>query len=318
VSLIEKASKRLEELKRTGVEIPDGLAAKGGTRNDQLLDDDSPTIPDLVIAKASVPDLRGARATFPNSAIEQPVRTAKTVVLDIARLAAQGFITPDSPRSPIANEFRVIKRPLIANVQGRAGVRPKNANLVMLTSALAGEGKSFCALNLALSIALELDNTVLLVDADVASPSILDMLGLPHTRGLMDVLTDPKLNLADVILRTNVEKLSILPAGTSQQRATELLASDQMKRLVDDVATRYPDRIIVFDSPPLLLTTESPVLATHMGQIVVVVEAEKTTASVLKHAMGTIEQCPVVMMTLNKARVSEIGPYYGYGYRYAP
>jgi receptor protein-tyrosine kinase len=132
----------------------------------------------------------------------------------------------------------------------------------------------------------------------------------------MDVLTDPKLDLSSVLLRTDVDKLSILPAGTLHERATELLASDAMTRFVDDIAARYPDRIVVFDSPPLLLTTESPVLATHMGQIVVVVEAERTNEGTVKRALASIENCPIVMMVLNKARASDIGRYYGYGYGY--
>jgi receptor protein-tyrosine kinase len=88
-----------------------------------------------------------------------------------------------------------------------------------------------------------------------------------------------------------------------------------MTRLVHEIASRYPDRIIVFDSPPLLLTTESPVLATHMGQIVVVVEADQTTSSTVKQALATVERCPVVMMVLNKARSSDMSAYYGYGYQ---
>jgi protein-tyrosine kinase len=318
MSLIEKASKRLEELKRTGVEIPDGLgAASTRTRDETRPALDKPSLPELAVGRAEIPEIRNGRPA--GAPAPSPVaRTAKRINIDLSRLATQGFITPDSPRSPIANEFRVIKRPLLSNVQGRSGVRPKSANLIMVTSALAGEGKSFCALNLALSIALELDNTVLLVDADVASPSLLGLLDMPHTRGLMDVLTDAKLDLSDVILRTNVENLSILPAGTPHQRATEHLASDATTRLVHEMATRYPDRIIVFDSPPLLLTTESPVLAAYMGQILVVVEAERTTTATLRHALSTLEQCPVVMTMLNKARASDLGPYYGYGSRYAP
>lgn len=319
MSLIEKASKRLEELKRAGVTIPDGLAASGPVpaQNEARGAADGPSTPEPIAGRADIQELRGGWSAA--AAVRAPgPRRGKMVTIDLARLAAQGFVTPDAPHSPIANEFRVIKRPLIATAQGKSGARAKNANLVMLTSALAGEGKSFCAVNLAMSIAMELDNTVLLVDSDVASPSLLDMFGLPPARGLMDVLTDPKLDLASVLLRTNVEKLSILPAGTPHQRATELLASDAMKGLVEEIATRYPDRIVIFDSPPLLLTTESPVLATHMGQIVVVVEAERTTASALKHGLATIEQCPIVTTMLNKARVSDIGPYYGYGSRYAP
>lgn len=317
MSLIEKAAKRLEELKRTGVDIGDAVSGPDRAGDEPVGRDLH--VPDLIARTLEIPELRGPRAEPARPAPPiSPSRRSKKVTFDLARLAAQGFVTPDAPRSPIATEFRVIKRPLIANVQGRSGIRPKNANLIMITSALAGEGKSFCALNLAMSIAMELDNTVLLVDADVARPSILPMLELPPSPGLMDILGNPKLDPAEMFLRTNVEKLSILPAGTPHQRATELLASEAMNRLVDEMASRYPDRIIIFDSPPLLLTTESPVLATHMGQIVVVVEAERTTANALKQALTSIEQCPVVMTMLNKARASDAGPYYGYGYHYAP
>jgi receptor protein-tyrosine kinase len=134
----------------------------------------------------------------------------------------------------------------------------------------------------------------------------------------MNVLTDPAIRLPDVLLRTNVPKLTILPAGTQQRRATELLASEAMERLIADVANRYADRIVIFDAPPLLPTTESRVLAKHMGQVVVVVEADKTTHSALKQALVTLESCPTVMTLLNKASRSDVGSYYGYrGYGYA-
>lgn len=133
---------------------------------------------------------------------------------------------------------------------GRSNTPISNGNLIMVTSALPGEGKSFTAINLAISIAMELDNTVMLVDADVARPSVLNMLGLPPSKGLLDVLQDNSLDISGVLLRTNIEKLSILPSGTPHPRATELLASDIMIRLLDDMASRYNDRIIIFDSPP--------------------------------------------------------------------
>ncbi|MGH8682536.1 MAG: XrtA-associated tyrosine autokinase [Burkholderiales bacterium] len=297
VSLIEQAAKRLEELKRAGVE---GAGAPSDVQ----------------------PEARGHGPATPlpprrdTSRPAEPARISRTVRIDLARLGAEGFVTPESPRSPIANEFRVLKRPLLANAQPKSGTRSKNTNLIMVTSSLAEEGKSFTAVNLALSMAMELDTTVLLVDADVANPSLLQMLGLPQTKGLLDVLTDDKLDLRDVMLRTNVDKLSLLPAGTSHPRATELLASDAMTRLVEEMANRYPDRIIVFDSPPLLLTTESRALAGHMGQIVLVVEAERTTAAAVKTALGTIESCPIILTVLNKTRTPELGSYYGYGYGY--
>jgi exopolysaccharide/PEP-CTERM locus tyrosine autokinase len=314
VSLIEQAAKRLEELRKSGADVsvervdnqadePGNahapVSARGPSRNPAV---------ELPAAAESAP----AGVTSPRR--ENAQATSRAVRIDLARLAAAGFVTPDTPRTQLAADFRPIKRPLLANAQSTAISRPHNANLVMVTSAVAREGKSFTALNLAMSMAMELDNTVLLVDADVANPAMLEILGLPASKGLMDVLTDSELDLSSVILKTNVDNLTVLPAGARHPRATELLASDVMTHLVDEMAVRYPDRIIVFDSPPLLLTTESPVLATHMGQIVVVVEAERTAESTLMLALAKIEKCPIVMTLLNKA--TNLGPYYRYGYGY--
>lgn len=237
--------------------------------------------------------------------------------LDLEAISASGLLVPQATRSQLADEYRVIKRPLIANAMGRSSATIQNGNLIMITSALPGEGKSFTAINLAISIAMELDNTVMLVDADVSRPSILNMLGLPPAPGLLDVVVKNSVDISSVLLRTNIEKLSILPSGTAQARATELLASDAMIRLLDDMSGRYSDRIIIFDSPPLLLTTESRALATHMGQIVVVVNAENTAQAAVKQAVAAIEACPVKMMVLNQARQSSTDGYgYGYGYGY--
>jgi exopolysaccharide/PEP-CTERM locus tyrosine autokinase len=237
------------------------------------------------------------------------------VTLDLEAMAASGLLVPNQSRSLLANEFRVIKRPLIANAMGKGSNPIQNGNLIMVTSALPGEGKSFTAVNLAISIAMELDNTVMLVDADVARPSVLTMLGLPPAEGLLDVVKDDSLDISQVLLHTNVEKLSILPSGTSHPRATELLASESMIRLLDDISKRYPDRIIVFDSPPLLLTTEARALATHMGQIVIVVQSGTTTQAAVREAISTIESCPLKMMVLNQATQSA-SDRYGYGYAY--
>jgi protein-tyrosine kinase len=253
---------------------------------------------------------------------ELPSGAGRKIELNLQALATAGMVTPNAPRSITADQYRVIKRPLIRNATGRGAAVLNHGNLIMVTSALAGEGKSFTSINLALSIAAELDHTVMLVDADVARPSVLRMLGAEQAargedgkiRGLLDVL-EGRRELSDVLLRTNVDKLTILPAGGFHERATELLASDAMRQLLDGMARRYPDRIVIFDSPPLLLTTEARVLATHMGQIVVVVHAERTAQSAVASALATIESCPVRMLLLNQARTSSEGTYgYGYGY----
>ncbi|CAN7752733.1 XrtA-associated tyrosine autokinase [Pseudorhodoferax sp. LjRoot39] len=286
-SLIEQASRRLEQLRQAGVAVPDIVANP---------------------AAAAAPVAPGPVAPAP----ARPSVISRQVDLDLDALTVAGFVSPNAPRSQIADQYRVIKRPLIANAMGKGTSPIVNGNLIMVTSAVAGEGKSFNALNLALSIATELNNTVMLVDADVARPSILRMLGLPASRGLLDLLVDDKADLSQVLLRTNIDKLTLLPSGTPHPRATELLASDAMNTLIADIARRYSDRIVIFDSPPLLLTTESRVLATHMGQIVVVVHAEKTLRNDVQHALATIESCPVKMMVLNQAKAGA-GEGYGYG-----
>jgi exopolysaccharide/PEP-CTERM locus tyrosine autokinase len=243
-----------------------------------------------------------AAAAAPKAEHATPKYTTRRVELDLARMREMGMVTAAGGRTSLLEDFRIIKRPLLqrAFAERRPGDKP--GNLIMLTSSLPGEGKTYSAINLAMSIAMELDHTVLLVDADVARPSVLRTLGLPAQRGLMDLLVDDKLDMGEVMLRTNVDTLSILPAGTSTPRATELLASSTMSNLVNEIANRYPDRIVIFDSPPLLLTSESHVLASHMGQIVVVVEAQTTTQHALKEALSQLNGLNNVNLIYNKTR----------------
>lgn len=326
MSIIEQAVRRLEELRRSGIEPPRPAGLHGGEPQGT-----PPARPDAVPAgraaaqPAPVDEAPGRSSrTAPYATLlgrpvapsdEAPGKSSRQVNIDLAQLAAAGYLTPDALRGQMADEFRVIKRPLLANVQTMAGQPGQRPNLILVTSSVPGEGKTFVSVNLAISLAMELDKTVLLVDADVSRPSVLKRLGLPASPGLLDILTDPALGVSDVLLRTNIPKLSLLPAGRPQNRATELLASDAMTRLLDELASRYADRILVFDAPPLLPSTESRVLATHMGQVVFVVEANHTSQKTLEQALATIEECPLVMPLLNKIGRSEVGSYYGY---YAP
>ena len=288
-SLIEQAANRLEQLRQAGADVPAKPA----------------------VAAALV---HTSTAVFPTPDAPAPSQS-RQIVINMDVLVASGIVSPNAPRSQIADQFRVIKRPLIKNAMGKGASVLAHGNLIMITSAMPGEGKTFTAINLAMSIATELDNTVMLVDADVARPSVLRMLGLANGPGLLDLIVDESKDLSSFLLKTNIEKLTILPSGTPHPRATELLASDAMAHLLEDMATRYADRIIVFDSPPLLPTTESRVLATHMGQIVVVVQAGKTLKSEVKQALAAIEACPVKLMLLNQASTIFEGGY-GYGYWY--
>lgn len=347
-SLIEQAAKRLEQLRQAGIEVPDigapaparptpampagastapvppegGAPSPAGTRAAPVAGfAPAPVVAAPVPAVAPAPLSAAASAALAASVADarrgDPHPGSRRVDLDLVAIGASGIVTPNAPRTRMADQYRVIKRPLISNAMGKGAATIRHANLIMVTSALAGEGKSFTAINLAMSIAAELDRTVMLVDADVARPSVLRVLGLPPGAGLLELL-EGKAQMADVLLRTNVDKLTILPSGSPHPRATELLASDAMRQLLNDMATRYADRIIIFDSPPLLLTTESRVLASHMGQIVIVVHAGKTLQADVQHALSTIESCPVRMMLLNKAQSIAHGAYgyggYGYGY----
>jgi receptor protein-tyrosine kinase len=245
VSIIEEAARRLEQLRNAGsafrrVRVP--FAA--------------PVAPDQgetgVLLPRSTRDITeeksGARTSLDATPISPERAIAKSVQIDLTRLEATGIITPQSPRSKAADEFRILKRPLLANARGASGIPVARGNLIMVTSSVPGEGKSFVSVNLAMSIAMEVDSTVLLVDGDVIAPGVPQVLGLPPAKGLVDLLTDQNLDVGDVLLRTNVPRLSLLPAGTANERASELLASAAMMELLDELSSRYsgPDHPLRF------------------------------------------------------------------------
>lgn len=237
------------------------------------------------------------------------------VTIDLERLAAAGMVTPVNTRSLLAEEYRAIKRPLLKNAFGPHLEHTRPPNLIMVTSALAGEGKSFTSINLAMSIAMEMDHTVLLVEADVAKPAIANYLGIGNDdrRGLVDYLADEHLGLEDLLTRTNVPKLTLLRAGRSHPNATELLASQNMQRLTDELAQRYQDRVVIFDAAPLLMSSEAVVLASLVGQVVVVVESGKTPQRVVNDALGLLGKDKNIGVVLNK-NVGSASRGLGYGY----
>ena len=321
MSLIEQAARRLEELRRSGAELPERDAESPYSTTPS----GAQPVPEAIIkaieergVDGSLPFITSSRAENRERARVREVPApsqrvpSREVVINLTQLKAAGFVTPDAPTSPIADEFRVVKRPVIRNALGQGDTKVRHGNLVMVTSALPGEGKTFTSINLAMSMAMEYDSRVLLVDGDVAHPSFPNMLGTPHAPGLLDLLTRDDLDVGDALVRTNVDRLTLMPAGARQRRSTELLASEQMATLLRELASRYADRIIIFDSPPLLATTEARVLATHMGQIVMVVAADATSHHALQQALSTIESCDIVLMLLNKASRTDAGMYYGY------
>lgn len=247
-----------------------------------------------------------------------PDRRPKQVTIDIPNLISRGIITPQTKRNRTVEEFRLIKRMLLSR-RWDEGDAP--GNTIVVTSALPSEGKTTTAINLAMSIAAEEDLRVLLVDADFIKPDALRQLGVSASKGLIDVLQDPRMDISDVILRTNIDKLSLIPSGQLHERCTELLASARMDELISELAHRYEDRILIFDSPPVLVTTESVTLASHMGQVMFVVQAGRTKRESVMSALELIGDRPGLGLVLNRttARLGnmEFGSYYGsYGYGY--
>jgi receptor protein-tyrosine kinase len=304
VSIIEKAASRIDKQRQ----IPAHAVNPTHSPVESAMDGGPAAV--LVEVPAAAP-AQAAPSAAPDAA---PARNRR-VELDLNRMRELGMVTAAGGRTNLLEEFRIIKRPLLKRAFAERGPKDNPTNLIMITSSLPGEGKTYCAINLAMSIAMELDHTVLLVDADVARPSVLRTLGLPTQRGLMDILVDKELDLGDVMLRTNVDTLAILPAGTATPRATELLASSTMTAMLHELANRYPDRVIIFDSPPLMLTSEARVLASHMGQIVVVVEAQTTTQHAVKESLQQLEGMSNVNLIYNKTRdIPGIEETYDYHY----
>lgn len=315
MSIIEQAAKRLEELNRAGIDVPWAATgrADNALRKDNLgvlpLPQPGPALTAEAAPRTAVP----ANDTPVRDAAEEPPRV--DVVLDIERLERTGQLVPMQTRTLLAEEFRAIKRPLLKNARSKKSAANR-LSLIMVTSALPGEGKTFFAINLAMSIATEIDLSVLLIDADVVRQDAMDRLGVAAEGGLLDLLTDPSLSLDDVVLRTNVPKLSLLPAGRRNNLSTELLASSAMDKLLQRLANEFPRQVVVFDAPPLLLTSQAKVLASRVGQVVLVVEASRTQRNVVEQAFAVVEQCPIVLSVLNKASERASGAGYGYGYGY--
>jgi len=243
-------------------------------------------------------------------------RAALEPTLKVTDKLGELILSPEGGRDRTAEEFRMIKRPLLVNAFNRVASDGRHGNLIMVSSSVQGEGKTFVSLNLAISITMELDSTVLLVDADVAKPGLSKMLGVADKPGLIEHLADRQKGISGLLLRTDISKLTVLPAGQKHKRSTELLASATMKRLLEELSSRYRDRIVLFDSPPLLETSEASVLASLMGQVVIVVEHEATSQVIVKEALSQFENADNVYLVLNKCKKNIFSGEYGYGYSY--
>jgi exopolysaccharide/PEP-CTERM locus tyrosine autokinase len=270
-------------------------------------------------ARTSQP--QSSRSGLPRSAI--PISERKKVAIgghkihvEQSDLIEGGLLAPLDQAVAVADEFRRIKRPLIANATETRPAPAPNQNVIMIASALPGAGKTFCAVNLAVSISLERELNVLLVDADVAKPHISRAFGLEDAPGLIDLLLDETVDVGDLLVRTDVNDIQLLPAGRRHPQATELLASERMSKIVSELSTRYADRIILLDSPPLLITSEAQALAGQVGQIALVVEAGSTTEHALSQTIESLDANKAINIILNKTRHWGPGGYYGSEYYY--
>lgn len=284
---------------------------------------EAPRTPEAEILPPEPPVVEAAPAPKP-SPRKDVAKAAPAVVpnrqgtIDRARLAAAGMIVPGTPVTGISEEYRIVKREIIRNFAGTAN-RPvvPRGHRVLIASANPGEGKTFSAVNLALSLAVEADHDVLLIDADIAKPSVLGALGLESGPGLMDALADPHLPLGDCLIQTDIPGLKVMPAGTQHMHDTELLASARTEALLGQLEAGAPGRIVILDSPPVLAASPAAVLAGHVGQLIMVVRADQTLESSLRDAIGLMGACPHIQLLLNGVKFSpggrRFGTYYGQG-----
>ena len=269
--------------------------------------------PDMVAASSDLVTVP-ARKSRPKPV----VFTGAPHPIDRKRLREQGMIVPEGSVTGLLEEFRIVKRQvlLMAAQLREANAEDPKAQRVLVCSPLPGEGKTYCSVNLALSMAAEKEAEVLLVDADFAKPSVLSTLGLPGGPGLMDALVNPSLDVADLVLGTDVPGLWVLPAGNATNSDSEYLNSARTAEVLGRLTQGAPHRMVIFDSPPALAASPAAELAQYVGQAVVVARADSTAQGALEDAISLLAACPNIQLLLNAANFSpsgrRFGTYYGY------
>ena len=255
---------------------------------------------------------------FHGAAAAEPVAfralpwTGPVQAIDRTKLVDGGFLRPDSAVTAMSEEFRLLKRDLLSQLRDS-----QRGNRILVCSAHSGEGKSFCAINLALSLAAEKDREILLVDADFGKPGIPAALGLESGPGLMDALADPTIAIEECVIRTDIPSLAVLPAGQRSHDDTEYLASARTEQLLKRLTDGRPDRVLIFDSPPLLAASPAAVLASHVAIALLVVRADSTSESALREAAAMLKGGAQVQLLLNAVRFNggsrRFGSYYAKG-----
>jgi protein-tyrosine kinase len=252
----------------------------------------------------------------PIAARVEPVRPREgAATIDRTLLADRGLLVPGAPIGALAEEFRLIKRQLLATAKIVQNEAPAKARTMLVCSAQPNDGKTYCALNLAISLAAERDTEVLLIDADFAKPDVLSSIGLKEGPGLLDALADATVNIENCVIATDIARLSVLPAGTKTNTDTELLASKRTAELIAALLAADPKRILLFDSPPVLAASPASVLAGHVGQVMLVVRADRTSDGDLREAVAMLDGCDHIQLVLNAVSYApggrRFGSYYG-------
>lgn len=228
--------------------------------------------------------------------------------IDRDHLRSGGLLVPEDPVTGLLEEFRIVKRELLADA--RAGDTAL-ARRILVCSPHSGEGKTYCATNLAIALAAERGLEVVLVDADVLKPSVTERLGIAAGRGLMDALADPAIKPESLVIATDIEGLFVLPAGTATSLDAEYLASARTAEVLNRLTEGAPDRILIFDTPPALAASPAAELAQHVGQALLVVRADETSRAALEDAQQLLSACGDIKLLLNAARYSPSGRRFG-------
>ena len=240
-----------------------------------------------------------------------PPVTTRKISIDREALRGAAYFPEAGTESRFANYYRQIKAPVLQRAFA-PGATPEQ-RVVLVSSALPGDGKTFNSINLALSLARERDSSVLLVDADVPKPRVSNILGIEGERGLLDALVNETLDPESLVLRTDVPGLELLPSGTRTDNASELLTSARMRQISARLCSSNARRIVLFDAPPLLVSSEARALLLVPGQILLVVRAFKTPRRAVRDALGLIEEDRLTGVILNEGS-ADLGANYYYDY----
>ncbi|QDH34757.1 AAA family ATPase [Porphyrobacter sp. YT40] len=312
-SLFERADAAFGlDPRREGPKLPEVPPVPQALRRPAPQAQSAPTQPaPPSFAKAPPPPVAEPAAPAPAPAPEAPRAVAfcgPSAAIDRETLREGGLIVPEDPVTGLLEEFRIVKRELLADA--RAGGRAL-ARRILVCSPHQGEGKTYCAINLAIALAAERGLEVLLVDADVVRPSVTERLGIEAEQGLMDALADPAIRPESLVIRTDIDGLFVLPAGLASSRDAEYLASARTAEVLDRLTEGAPDRIVIFDTPPALAASPAAELAQHVGQALLVVRADETSRAALEDAQQLLSACADIKLLLNAARYSPSGRRFG-------